>query len=357
MKAYEFFASAVFWVGLSAVALQPVYSKAEDRPSRHFNTGDDVRLEPGHPNHFTEFAPELPAMLARMPALDPDTGLHVSEVKPGLFYVTEGVYQSAFLATDEGVIVFDAPPSFAPKLPDAISQHAPGKAIRYLVYSHGHHDHIGGANVFGDIEGLEVVAHADVAESIAKSGRPGILAPTETYDDAYAFSLGGETVELTPASFHAEDVDTIVYLPKQKFIIAVDTITPGEVPFMNFGATSDAGAYMTFFDTILKYDFDHILSGHVSVLGTREDVITARDYAHDVWHTAGKGMATFFDRFNAALATFEYKNANLAYRATIEATRRDCAGQLIERWRNKLSVVDVWADSHCQTVILYNIMH
>ncbi len=357
MKAFEFFASAVFWVGLSTVALQPTYSMAEDEAPEQLNTGDDISLTPDHPNHFKAFAPELPEMLARMPAIDPETGLHVSEVKPGLFYVTEGVYQSAFLATDDGVIVFDAPPSFAHKLPAAISEHAPGKAIRFLVYSHGHHDHIGGAHVLAHVEGLEVVAHADVAESIAKSWRPGFLAPTKTYTGPYELSLGGEKVELTPASFHAEDVDTIVYLAKQKFVMAVDTITPGEAPFMNFGATSDVGAYMTFFDTILEYEFDHILSGHVSVLGTREDVIKARDYAQDVWQTAGAGMATFLNRFNATLAEFEYKNANLAYRATIEAVRRDCARDVIDRWTGKLSVVDVWADSHCQTVILYNIMH
>ena len=126
---------------------------------------------------------------------------------------------------------------------------------------------------------------------------------------------------------------------------------------MNFGATSDIGAYMTFFDTILRYDFDYILSGHVSALGTREDVLTTRDYAQDVWDTAGAGMATFFDKFNVTFAAFEYKNANLAYRAAIEEVRRECASAIIDRWSDRLSVVDVWADSHCQTVILHKIMH
>ncbi|WDI30100.1 MBL fold metallo-hydrolase [Hyphococcus flavus] len=359
MKTFEFFASAVFWVGLSAVVLQAVYSKsnADEAAPLQFNTGDDVSFSSGAPNYFEAFAPELPEMLARMPQVDAETGLYVSEIKPGLFYVTEGVYQSAFLVTDDGVIVFDAPPSFAHKLPDAIRQHAPDKSIRYLVYSHGHSDHIGGASVFGDIDALEVVAHGDVAHSIAIAKHPGILAATETYNAPHSFSLGGETVELTPASFHAEDVDTIIYLPKQKFVLAVDTITPGEVPFMNFGATSDVGAYMAFFDMILEYEFDHILSGHVSVLGTREDVIIARDYANDVWQTVGAGMADFFDRFNSTFADIGHKNANLAYRATIEAVRRDCARQIIDRWTGKLSVVEVWADSHCEAVILYKIMH
>jgi hypothetical protein len=37
----------------------------------------------------------------------------------------------------------------------------------------------------------------------------------------------------------------------------------------------------------------------------------------------------------------------------IETVRRDCAKQIIDRWKSKLSVVDVWADSHCETVILH----
>ncbi|WP_425408129.1 MBL fold metallo-hydrolase [Hyphococcus sp.] len=357
MKAIKLISSSLFLAGLTALALQSAYAADDDELSPQFKSGDDVSLTPGHPNHFAAFAPESPEMLARMPEIDPETGLHVSEVKPGLFYVTEGVYQSAFLVTDEGVIVFDAPPSFAHKLPDLIAEHAPGMTIRYLVYSHGHTDHIGGAGVFAGIKGLEVVAHEKVAESIAKSGRPGLLKPTRKYDEQYDVSLGGQIVEFTPASFHAEDADTIIYLPDRKFVIAVDTITPGEVPFMNFGATSDVGAYMTFFDRVLDYDFDHILSGHVSVLGNRDDVVMARDYAFDVRETAGRSMATFFNRFNSVFKAFEYKNANLAYRTAIESVRRDCAKEIIDSWSGKLSVVDVWADSHCQTVILYNIMH
>ena len=341
----------------AALCLTTVAAQAEDTILSQFIAGNDVSMIAGHANHFTAFAPELPAMLARMPEINPETGLHVSEIKPGLFFVTEGVYQSAFLVTDDGVIVFDAPPSFAHDLPGTIAAHAPGKAIKYLIYSHGHSDHIGGANVFGDIDDLQIIAHAYVTENLSKSALPGVLEPTLTYIEPYEFMFGGETVKLTPASFHAEDTDTIIYLPRKNFVMAVDTITPGEVPFMNFGATSDVGAYMTFFDTILEYDFDFILSGHVSALGTREDVIIARDYAQDVWQTANTGMESFSDRFNEAFAAIEYQNANLAYRVAIETVRRECAGEIIDRWDGKLSVVDVWADSHCQTVILYKIMH
>lgn len=349
------------WVALSAVlaaigctAPEPAATGAE---AGELNTANDVSLDADDVNWHGNFAPELAESLARAPQLDSETGLFVEEIKPNLFWVTEGVYQSAFLKTGQGVIVFDAPPSFAHKLPDAIGQHAPDESITHLVYSHGHADHVGGAAAFSEVQGLQVVAQEDVAETIRAKANPAILLPTTTFEDQHTLSLGSERVELKSASFHSEDADTLIYLPSQRFIMAVDTITPGEVPFMGFGATAHIGEYMEFFDEVLAYDFDVVLSGHVSVLGTRDDWIEAKEYVFDVRDSVLNGMQTFLDRFNETLATFEYQNANLAYRHAIESVRAECSAKIIEEWKDRLSVVDVWVDSHCEEMILYYIMH
>jgi hypothetical protein len=42
---------------------------------------------------------------------------------------------------------------------------------------------------------------------------------------------------------------------------------------------------------------------------------------------------------------------------TMEEVRDTCAEQVVDRWEDKLSVVDLWADSHCETVVLHAIMH
>ena len=44
------------------------------------------------------------------PALN-ELGYFVGRVERNLYWVTDGVYQSAFLTTPDGVVVFDAPPS------------------------------------------------------------------------------------------------------------------------------------------------------------------------------------------------------------------------------------------------------
>ncbi len=321
------------------------------------NTANVVSLNPKAANSYRSFAPELEKTIARMPQLDPETQLYVEEVKPNLFYVTGGIYQSAFLKTGEGVIVFDAPPSFAHKLPEVIKQHAPNEAIKYLVYSHGHTDHVGGASAFSDIQDLQVVAQLEVAESIKERGNPDILPPTVTFQDQYDFSLGDEKVELKSVSFHSADADVFIYLPKQKFVMAVDTIVPGEVPFMDFGATADVGEYLKFFDEVLEYDFDLILSGHVSILGNRDDVVETKEYVFDVRDAVLKRMPTFPERLAKTFEAFEYKNGNLVYRSVIEQVRGECSAEIIDKWQDRLSVVDVWADSHCERMILHLIMH
>jgi glyoxylase-like metal-dependent hydrolase (beta-lactamase superfamily II) len=265
--------------------------RATTRPTRS-------RTDADHPDSFRHFAPELPAMRERAARINTEFGLHVSEIEPGLFFVTDLIYQSAFLVTDAGVVVFDAPPSFGERLRAAIEMSAPGVPITHFVLSHKHADHNGGGYTFADIEGLTVIA----ARSLRREPRqvPAARCPDPNRDLRGArcrSNVGGVPIELQTAGFHANDTDVIIHLPDHQFLMAVDTITPGEAPFMNFGGTADLEGYMASFDTFLSYDFEHFLSGHVSVLGNRQDVETARDYAHDVRDTVyGDLWPGFYDR-------------------------------------------------------------
>ena len=59
------------------------------------------------------------------PALN-DQRYYVGRVERNLYWVTDGVYNSAFLTTSDGVVVFDAPPSIGPNhTPDNIYIHFP----------------------------------------------------------------------------------------------------------------------------------------------------------------------------------------------------------------------------------------
>lgn len=321
------------------------------------NPANTISVEIDHPDSFRHFAPELPAMRARAAQINTEFGLHVSEIEPGLFFVTDLIYQSAFLVTDDGVVVFDAPPSFGERLRMAIEMAAPGTPITHFILSHKHADHNGGGVFFSDIEGLTVIGAQANADSLAANPLRGVLQPTQTFEEQVSLTIGGVPIELVTANFHSADTDVMIHLPEQRFLMAVDTITPGEAPFMNFGGTSNLQGYMASFETFLSYDFEHFLSGHVSVLGNRQDVETARDYAYDVRDTVAGLWPGFMDRFMANMELTEFQHGNLAYRMTMEQIRDDCAGEIAERWQGTLSVVDLWAESHCETVVMHSIMH
>src|SRR6201994_4612376 len=51
-----------------------------------------------------------------------DQRYYVGRVERNLYWVTDGVYQSAFMTTRDGVVVFDAPPSIGPNLRRAVAE-------------------------------------------------------------------------------------------------------------------------------------------------------------------------------------------------------------------------------------------
>jgi glyoxylase-like metal-dependent hydrolase (beta-lactamase superfamily II) len=85
------------------------------------------------------------------------------EMGGGVYVISDNGWQSAFLVTSEGVIVFDAPESFGKSIPSAIAK-ITDKPTKMLIYSHIHKDHIGGAAVFKDIKDLKIVATEGVAD-------------------------------------------------------------------------------------------------------------------------------------------------------------------------------------------------
>src|SRR2546429_8406118 len=85
------------------------------------------------------------------PALN-DQGYYVGRVERNLYWVTDGVYNSAFLTTDDGVVVFDAPPSIGGNLRRAVDEIAAANGATnrgtHPGYSHHHPDHARAASVF-----------------------------------------------------------------------------------------------------------------------------------------------------------------------------------------------------------------
>jgi hypothetical protein len=95
------------------------------------------------PNNSTSLnATQMPDK-AKGPTV-PSKGYLVEEIRDGLYWVTDGVYNTMFLVSDEGVIAVDAPPSLGDNYIKAIRE-VTDQPIKYVVYGHSHIDHIGAA--------------------------------------------------------------------------------------------------------------------------------------------------------------------------------------------------------------------
>jgi len=115
--------------------------------------------------------PVLPSVRDKFWKVDPKLGYAMKLVGGGVYVVTDDGWQSAFLVTDDGVVVFDAPETYGAKIPSAIAS-VTNQPIKYLIYSHIHRDHIGGAPAFRKIPGLKIVALQGVADFLKTQDDP-----------------------------------------------------------------------------------------------------------------------------------------------------------------------------------------
>src|ERR1700731_2016994 len=118
---------------------------------------------------------------------------------------TDGVYifryqghQSMFVVTPDGVIATDPigerRPAAAAYIPEI--RKIPPAPIKYVVYSHGHFDHIAGGKPFKDI-GATFVAHRLTKRLLEQRKNPDIVVPDLVVDDGGGkIELGGTTLDV-----------------------------------------------------------------------------------------------------------------------------------------------------------------
>jgi len=161
---------------------------------------------------------------------------------------------TSWVITEDGVVIID-PGSYrvCTMLKDELDK--AGQPVRYLIYTHAHGDHIGGAAAFLDQE-PKVIAHENTLERLRRyevtaryirrinstqfhfnipAGTPQRrfppVYPTDTYHHEYRFELGGKTFELFHAKGETDDF-TVVWVPQLKAVFLGDLL---EASFPNLG--------------------------------------------------------------------------------------------------------------------------
>lgn len=304
---------------------------------------------------LADYQPVLQSTLDRAWAIDPAKGVETRKVADGVYVVTDGVWQSAFVVTEAGVVVLDAPETYAAKIPAEIAA-VTDLPITKLIYTHAHNDHIGGSAAFADVADLDIVALSGVAEFLAEKNDPNRMQPTTTFEDELVLSEGGVRIELREAHYHSDEGDVIVYVPASRFLMAVDTIAPGYVPFMGFDITSNFHEYRKIFDKLLAYDFGIFVGGHLSHPGNRADVEISKRFADDVFETV-KRVHGETDLMAVFVETAEeiggFDNKYLLFKRFLDVVIERATVEIEARWKDRLAGVDVWTEDHVRTALIY----
>jgi glyoxylase-like metal-dependent hydrolase (beta-lactamase superfamily II) len=286
----------------------------------------------------------IPA-IARGPAIPQDKGYLVREINGGLYWVTDGSYQVMFLTTGKGVIAVDAPPNLAQKYLKAIAD-VTKERITHVIYSHAHGDHIGAASIFP--KGITIIAHRETAEFLARAKDPNRPVPTITFTKSYTLRVGTQTLVLDYKGVNHEPGNIFIWAPRQKVLMLVDIIFPGWVPFMNLALAKDVPGFLAAHRQALSYPFESFIGGHLTRLGTRQDVKTQMEYLDDVKANAGKALKTV--DFMAIAKETGFENQWLLFDRYFTAVAKACADMTVPKWRDRLGGADVWTQSHCLTM-------
>jgi glyoxylase-like metal-dependent hydrolase (beta-lactamase superfamily II) len=305
-------------------------------------------------DNLPNYAPLLPQVRAAALTVDPQKGYLVKELKPGVFMVIGGGYESLFVTTGKGVVLFDAPPTIAPHLIEAVAD-VTREPIVELVYSHVHVDHIGGAGLLlKRIPNLQIIAEDGTAEFLREQHDPNRPEATRTFKGHETLHLGSIKAELKVGYWHSPEGDLCIYLPEKKVLMAIDALSEGAVPFMGLDLTMNMDAYLKVFDQLLAYDFDVLVPGHHTNPATREDVQITKDYVMDVYNTVtrilGENHKALISR---AVQKYGSENSFAVASVLIDSEVDQCADEIKGRWIAKLEGVDVWAASHCRTALVY----
>jgi glyoxylase-like metal-dependent hydrolase (beta-lactamase superfamily II) len=296
-----------------------------------------------HPEKMRAAAP-LPET-SMGPQVDYSKGYLVEEIRDGLYWVTDGMYNTMFLTTGQGVIAVDAPPSIGENYLKAIAE-VTEEPITHVIYSHTHNDHVGSMSMFPD--DAIYISHQDSADTLVKRNDPTRPIPSITFEDKYTLEVGNKILELNYAGPMHESGNIFIYAPNQKVLMLVDVVFPGWTPFKDLALAQDTSEFLASHDRILEYDFDTFIGGHITRLGTVEDIEIQKEYFQDIQDSAAKANQQV--SFMEIGQEVGFSNPWLVFQIYADQITQLCTDEVVPKWIDRLGGVDLFTYDHCWKV-------
>jgi glyoxylase-like metal-dependent hydrolase (beta-lactamase superfamily II) len=177
------------------------------------------------------------AVHAEGPAAMALKGYRLQDLGRGLYLVADHDSQSLFMVYDRGVVVIDAPPSFAAHLPQAIAEVTPNP-VTHVVYTQSRAEQIGGVTELGGQP--VIIAQEETAQALVLAADPRRPLPTVVFADEYTLQAGDMSLEL---SHHGDDTmpeSTFVFAPVQRVLMIANLILPRSRPWRRFAVIREA---------------------------------------------------------------------------------------------------------------------
>ena len=276
-------------------------------------------------------------------ALGPDLneqGYYLGRVERNLFWVTDATYQSAILATDEGIVLFDAPPTIGHNLRRAVDEIAETEGVQntvtHIVYSHHHADHAGAANLFGD-DPIRI-GHVECQRLLLRDSDPTRPAPNVTFEDTYTLRVADERVELSYRGPNHSPDNIFIHFPDHDVLMLIDIVNAGWVPIYNCNLSEDIPGYIDAPGVALTYPWSTYIGGHLGRLGTRDDIELHQAYISDIVDATTAALSTtdptpYFMKYG--------QNAWAGVKGYLDAVADAATAPVVEKYTGVLAAADI----------------
>jgi len=318
---------------------------------------------------------------ALVEVLPSGTEYKLTKLRNSVYSFFDGGYFAMFIRSRGGkrMTIVDVPETsmaggpdslFAKAVKEAMSGSKP--SIFDIIYSHGHYDHIGGANIIKSEypnAKINIWGTGETRKFIQASTSKRAPEPNKIIGSSgKTLKLKNDlTLQMDVVGGHMRE-DLMIHIPRANgqsaIAMHVDVVFPRWSPWPNLAVSMDVRAYIESVEDILNYDFDIFVPGHLR-LGDKTDVEDFGHFLQDLLD-AGKvgvesspfsefmeaGYGKIFDPSNP-----EYGNVWYAFVNTVRKVQVDkCYRTMIEKWGCKIGGLDITLRSHCFLAVTYALL-
>ncbi|MGF1729371.1 MBL fold metallo-hydrolase [Photobacterium kasasachensis] len=233
----------------------------------------------------------------------------MTKLKEGVYQYTQYFYNSLVVITDGGVLVTDpSGEARSAQMRKAIRK-LTDQPVKKVIYSHDHFDHSRGGQIFKD-EGAEFITQEKCVELLSRDLEDRVVPPDVTYKNNMSVTMGGKQIDLHYYGPNDGDCMSIVHMPEDKVLLAVDWHLPG---YVNEPHRLNTHNYVSILNTFKRVDreldFDTVISGHMpvsSVEAFKEDYRFNQALFDAVWKGMQEGKKPEELKYTVKLPEFSH---------------------------------------------------